>query len=210
MIGRVHVRCHDASRVATRTTYSGAAFDSSCSSTTNPDLDSDLPLLTPPLSCFVGSRKMASQSQLSQHEEDEEVQASGPLLVQKLQEAGINAQDIKKLAENGLHTVEAVAYTPKKNLMAIKGISEQKADKILFEGAQSAEKNGCSLLRVLIPAFLDSSQDHSTWVPECHRSPRPPIRARPHHDRLQEPRRAARRRHRDGRHHRAVWRVPHW
>ncbi|KAI0734458.1 Rad51-domain-containing protein [Fomitopsis betulina] len=76
---------------------------------------------------------MVSQSQLSQHEEDEEVQASGPLLVQKLQEAGINAQDIKKLAENGLHTVEAVAYTPKKNLMAIKGISEQKADKILFE-----------------------------------------------------------------------------
>ncbi|KAH9937019.1 Rad51-domain-containing protein [Fomitopsis serialis] len=74
-----------------------------------------------------------SQSQASQHEEEEEVQASGPLLVQKLQEAGINAQDIKKLAENGLHTVEAVAYTPKKNLMQIKGISEQKADKILLE-----------------------------------------------------------------------------
>ncbi|TFY58254.1 hypothetical protein EVJ58_g6526 [Rhodofomes roseus] len=74
-----------------------------------------------------------SQSQASQHEEEEEVQASGPLLVQKLQEAGINAQDIKKLAENGLHTVEAVAYTPKKTLMQIKGISEQKADKILIE-----------------------------------------------------------------------------
>ena len=59
---------------------------------------------------------------------------SGPLLVQKLQEGGINVQDIKKLTDAGLHTVEAVAYTPKKNLMAIKGISEQKAEKIIAEG----------------------------------------------------------------------------
>lgn len=78
---------------------------------------------------------MASQSQGSQNDE-EEVQVSGPLLIQKLQEAGINAQDVKKLAETGLHTVEAVAYTPKKTLMQIKGISEQKADKILAEGLQ--------------------------------------------------------------------------
>jgi DNA repair protein RAD51 len=66
--------------------------------------------------------------------QDEEVQMSGPLLLDKLGEAGINAQDLKKLSEAGLHTVEAVAYTPKKNLMAIKGISEQKAEKILAEG----------------------------------------------------------------------------
>lgn len=58
---------------------------------------------------------------------------SGPLLIQKLQEGGISPQDIKKLADAGLHTVEAVAYTPKKNLIAIKGISEQKAEKILAE-----------------------------------------------------------------------------
>jgi DNA repair protein RAD51 len=36
--------------------------------------------------------------------------------------------------EAGLHTVESVAYSPKKQLLAIKGISEQKADKILAEG----------------------------------------------------------------------------
>ena len=59
---------------------------------------------------------------------------TGPLLVQKLQEGGISPQDIKKLTDAGLHTVEAVAYTPKKNLMAIKGISEQKAEKIIAEG----------------------------------------------------------------------------
>ncbi|KAI0094807.1 putative RAD1 protein [Irpex rosettiformis] len=75
---------------------------------------------------------MASQ-QSQQHDEEEDYSISGPLLVNKLQEAGINPQDIKKLSDSGLNTVEAVAYTPKKSLMAIKGISEQKADKILAE-----------------------------------------------------------------------------
>lgn len=75
---------------------------------------------------------MSQQSQMEDQEED--VQMAGPLLIQKLQEGGISPQDIKKLTDAGLHTVEAVAYTPKKNLMAIKGISEQKAEKILAEG----------------------------------------------------------------------------
>jgi DNA repair protein RAD51 len=35
------------------------------------------------------------------------------------------------MEEAGYFTVEAVAYAPKKNLLAIKGISEAKADKIL-------------------------------------------------------------------------------
>lgn len=61
-------------------------------------------------------------------------QFTGPLLVSKLQEAGIHPNDIKKLAEAGLNTVEAVAFTPKKHLVTIKGISDQKADKILAEG----------------------------------------------------------------------------
>ena len=59
---------------------------------------------------------------------------TGPILVSKLQEAGIHPNDIKKLAEAGLNTIEAVAFTPKKALLAIRGISEQKADKILAEG----------------------------------------------------------------------------
>jgi DNA repair protein RAD51 len=50
------------------------------------------------------------------------------------QEVGITAQDVKKLQEAGLHTMESVAYTPKKVLCAIKGISEAKADKIIAEG----------------------------------------------------------------------------
>jgi len=74
---------------------------------------------------------MSQQSQ--QPDEEDEFQVSGPLLVNKLQESGINPQDIKKLSESGLNTVEAVAYTPKKTLMQIRGISEQKAEKILAE-----------------------------------------------------------------------------
>ncbi|GBM19055.1 DNA repair protein RAD51 1 [Araneus ventricosus] len=46
---------------------------------------------------------------------------------------GISAGDIKKLQEAGFYTVESVAFTPKKCLLAIKGISEAKADKIMTE-----------------------------------------------------------------------------
>jgi hypothetical protein len=74
-------------------------------------------------------------SQASQAPEgDEEYQTTGPLLVSKLTESGIHPNDIKKLTGAGLHTVEAVAFTPKKHLVTIKGISDQKADKIIEEG----------------------------------------------------------------------------
>ena len=43
---------------------------------------------------------------------------------------GIGAADVKKLEDAGFHTVESVAFAPKKQLLAIKGISEAKADKI--------------------------------------------------------------------------------
>lgn len=68
-------------------------------------------------------------------EEEEEVQ-TGPLSVFKLEAFGISNTDCKKLAEAGLHTVEAVAFTPQKHLTQIKGISEAKADKILAEAAK--------------------------------------------------------------------------
>lgn len=47
------------------------------------------------------------------------------------QHCGISASDIKKLEDAGFHTIEAVAYAPKKELLNIKGISEAKADKVL-------------------------------------------------------------------------------
>lgn len=51
-------------------------------------------------------------------------------------EHGISANDVKKLQEAGYHTIEAVAYTPKKALLGIKGISEAKADKLLNEASK--------------------------------------------------------------------------
>ncbi|XP_049285262.1 DNA repair protein RAD51 homolog A [Anopheles funestus] len=66
----------------------------------------------------------------------EEEEECGPLLIRKLEGNGITNGDIKKLAEAGFHTVEAVAYTPKKHLLTIKGISEAKADKILQEATK--------------------------------------------------------------------------
>ncbi|CAD6256158.1 unnamed protein product [Miscanthus lutarioriparius] len=45
--------------------------------------------------------------------------------------SGIAALDVKKLKDSGLHTVEAVAYTPRKDLVQIKEISEAKVGKII-------------------------------------------------------------------------------
>ena len=47
---------------------------------------------------------------------------------------GIAAADTKKLKDAGLCTVEAVAYSPKKDLIQIKGLSEAKVEKIIEAG----------------------------------------------------------------------------
>ena len=56
-------------------------------------------------------------------------------LICKLQGiAGLTKRDIQLFVDGGYNTVESVAYTPRKILEQIKGISEQKATKILTEG----------------------------------------------------------------------------
>lgn len=51
--------------------------------------------------------------------------------IEKLQDHGINAADIKKLKEAGLNSAMSVIYTTKKDLINVKGLSEQKVEKIL-------------------------------------------------------------------------------
>ncbi|KAJ6218568.1 hypothetical protein RDWZM_009725 [Blomia tropicalis] len=51
--------------------------------------------------------------------------------IKKLEGCGVSALDIKRLQETGHHTVESVAYVTRKSLEKIKGISEQKAEKII-------------------------------------------------------------------------------
>ncbi|XLR01274.1 hypothetical protein HN51_056090 [Arachis hypogaea] len=64
--------------------------------------------------------------------------------------SGIAALDIKKLKDAGICTVESVAYTPRKDLLQIKGISEAKVDKII----EAATK--------LVPmGFTSASQLHA-------------------------------------------------
>ncbi len=48
--------------------------------------------------------------------------------------SGIASIDVKKLKDAGLCTVESVAFSPRKDLLQIKGISEAKVDKIIEAG----------------------------------------------------------------------------
>lgn len=89
------------------------------------------------------------------HEEDEEEQKEEAADVQmynpidNLQSHGINAADITKLRQAGLCTVMSVLMCPKKDLVNIKGITDQKAEKI-FEAAQKIESGGfCTGLQVV-------------------------------------------------------------
>ncbi|KAI9344721.1 DNA repair protein RAD51 [Pilaira anomala] len=69
---------------------------------------------------------------MSQSDEEE----TGFLRINKLEDSGISAADCKKLKDAGYYTVESVAYAPKKALLAIKGISETKADRFLAEASK--------------------------------------------------------------------------
>lgn len=51
-----------------------------------------------------------------------------------VQELGIPAADIKKLKEGGVNTVDNLARATKKELCAIKGLSEAKVAKLQTEG----------------------------------------------------------------------------
>ena len=83
----------------------------------------------------------ASRSRGKQVEEEVEEaplteESTGPVLIERLESCGISAADVGKLKEAGIYTVEAVAYATKRTLIAIKGISEAKADKIQAEAAK--------------------------------------------------------------------------
>lgn len=52
--------------------------------------------------------------------------------------AGLTKRDIQLIVDGGYNTVESVAYTPRRLIEQIKGISEQKATKILTEGEEAS------------------------------------------------------------------------
>nr|CAD7396595.1 unnamed protein product [Timema cristinae] len=77
-----------------------------------------------------------TSSASSTTQQEDEAEEFGPQMINKLEAQGIGGPDIKKLQEAGYHTVEAVAFAPKKHLLTIKGISEAKADKIIVEASK--------------------------------------------------------------------------
>ena len=62
--------------------------------------------------------------------DDGEMEVENHMPISRLEQCGISAQDVKKLRDAGYHTVESVTFVPRKGLIAVKGISEQKADKV--------------------------------------------------------------------------------
>jgi hypothetical protein len=67
---------------------------------------------------------------------DDEEGEMGPMLIDRLQEHGVNAKDIERLKERGFHTVESVAYATMKSLGNVKGISDVKAEKLQAEASK--------------------------------------------------------------------------
>jgi meiotic recombination protein DMC1 len=82
------------------------------------------------------SQAVAKGKTQAQEEEVEETsktaESASPQFIdiEKLQDQGINAADLKKLKESGIYSAFAVLYTTKKDLCNIKGLSEQKVEKI--------------------------------------------------------------------------------
>ncbi|XP_065371409.1 DNA repair protein RAD51 homolog 1 [Calliphora vicina] len=79
------------------------------------------------MSCQEKDRSLATAT-TTDCEEDEDF---GPLPVTKLEVNGITSNDIQRLKAAGYHTVESVAFSPKKELLNIKGFSDNKVDKLL-------------------------------------------------------------------------------
>ncbi|GAB9474221.1 hypothetical protein Gpo141_00011358 [Globisporangium polare] len=90
----------------------------------------------------LGKRERAQAASASQQvepviiensdDEEEELRSYEP--IDLLQDAGINATDIAKLKEDGFATIGQLFQVSHKKLLAVKGISEAKVDKLLLAG----------------------------------------------------------------------------
>ena len=73
-------------------------------------------------------------------------------------------RDIQLVVDGGYNTVESVAYTPRRVLEQIKGISEQKAAKILGEGMLKSDATA-----ELVANKYISFQARPNGLYNCHR-----------------------------------------
>ncbi|RWS29513.1 hypothetical protein B4U80_11086, partial [Leptotrombidium deliense] len=84
------------------------------------------------MSEFVKNKRKRDPVELTLCTQDEEQEMCCNKL-SELEGNGITSGDVRRLQENGFYTIQAVAYAPKKALVAVKGISEAKAEKIQME-----------------------------------------------------------------------------
>eukprot|EP00762_Andalucia_godoyi_P003161 ANDGO_01113.mRNA.1 Meiotic recombination protein DMC1 homolog len=82
------------------------------------------------------SRNGPASSQIAAEEPMNESAAQSFESVDRLQEHGINAADLKRLKECGILTVARVLMTTRKDLLNIKGMSDAKLDKLLDAAAK--------------------------------------------------------------------------
>lgn len=75
----------------------------------------------------------AMQAEDAMHGQDQAEDMGGPAPLTVLQAHGVPAADIKKLMDGGIHTLEALAHAAKRELTAIKGLSEAKVEKLQKE-----------------------------------------------------------------------------
>ena len=80
--------------------------------------------------------------------------------------SGLTKRDIQLFVDGGFHTVEAVAYTPKMILERIKGVSENKASKVLMEGENYVQQHGLFYQS----DSLDSFQTRTHGIHNRHRN----------------------------------------
>eukprot|EP00918_Siedleckia_nematoides_P092637 GHVU01203365.1.p1 GENE.GHVU01203365.1~~GHVU01203365.1.p1 ORF type:complete len:330 (+),score=42.33 GHVU01203365.1:112-1101(+) len=73
----------------------------------------------------------------------------GPTKLENLLARGLTKKDIDLLRQGGICTVDCLAYAPKKALLAIKGISEQKADKLKEASKELVPMGFCSAKAVM-------------------------------------------------------------
>ena len=72
-----------------------------------------------------------TQNEEQQNESEDEEENKSYLEIEQLDQQKVSAADIKKLKDAAYFTVESVAYSPKKSLLEIKGISEAKVEKLM-------------------------------------------------------------------------------
>lgn len=74
-----------------------------------------------------------TQLDLGGEDETDRVVLEATPICKLLENSDISERDVKNLKTSGFHTVESVAYATRRMLCEVKGISEQKADKLLQE-----------------------------------------------------------------------------